>query len=402
MAHFRHRDNGRVQIIITHGKRFDGKPQRYTKEVDYVSKKQLEIEASLFLADIINDSVTAPTGCTINTLFDDFMSNHKDEIGMKTSTAERYVRIYENQIKPFLGQRSIKDISKTDLRNWVRYLSSEYRNKRTGKPIAQKTVKNALALLSAMYTYAVYDLEIIDKNPCLKIRVPKANVASRPEAHHYNESDVALLIMHLMDELKHPKSITHATLVMLILFTGMRTGEVMGLKWSDINFETNTLKIERERIYVSAMGIIEDTPKTESSRRTISFPVTIMDMLKALKAHQNDCRTKMGDEYTDTDYVAISLTGKPLHPRGTYKWFRNFIERYNMKPVTIHDLRHTHVAMLSSIGVKIIDVSKRLGHSNTRVTQEVYEYLYKDIDNDISQKLNQLIDTIQQNIKMLS
>ena len=398
MASFKHVENGKVQITVTHGKGFDGKPKRYYRTVDYTTEKQLNSDAALFLADVINGNVSVSCGCTVDTLFNDFITNHREEIGMKTSTAERYIRIYDNQIKPYLGSRTIKGISKTDLRSWVRFLLTDYKNKRTQKPLSQKTVKNSLALMSAMYTYAIYDLEIVDKNPCLKIRVPKPITASRPETHYYNESDVALLILHLMEELENPKSITHATLIMLILFTGMRTGEVMGLKWSDIDLITNTLNIERERIYVSSLGVIEDTPKSESSRRKISFPATITDMLKALKAHQDDCRAKMGDEYTNTDYVAISLTGKPLHPRSTYKWFQHFTERYGMKSVTVHDLRHTHVALLSSIGVKIIDVSKRLGHSNTRVTQEVYEYLFTDIGDDISVKLDAFISQSQANL----
>lgn len=397
MASYKHMENGKVQITVTHGKNFDGKPKRYYRTVEYSTNKQLEIEAAVFLADVINGNAAASCGCTIDTLFKDFIKNHREDIAMKTSTAERYLRIYENQIKPYLGNRTIKNISKTDLRNWVRFLSTEYKNKRTQKPLAQKTVKNSLALLSAMYTYAVYDLEIIATNPCTKIRVPKSNVISRAEKSYYTEAEVAVMIMKLSEAIDNPRNTTHATLIMLILMTGMRTGEVMGLKWSDVDLLSNTLKIERERIYVGGK-IIEDTPKTESSLRTITFPSTVGDMLKRLKTYQDDCRIKFGSSYTNSDFVAISTAGNPMHPRGTYKWFKGFLARNGLKDTTVHDLRHTHAAMLSSIGVKIIDVSKRLGHSNTRVTQEVYEYLFKDIGDDISIKLDEFINQSQRDL----
>ena len=202
------------------------------------------------------------------------------------------------------------------------------------------------------------------------------------------------LLLLLLDKSKDRRSITHATMIFLILFTGMRTGEIMGLRWEDVDLKQNKLYIHEERIYVSNVGVITDTPKTDRSNREISFPAFIGDMLKELKSHQEDCREKLGEKYSYTGFVAVIDEGTPQHPRNTYKWFKRFLKTNNLKETTVHDLRHTHVAILSRLGVKIIDASSRLGHSNTRITQETYEYLFNDIDDDISKELDDYYEKI--------
>lgn len=392
MASYKYRDNGKVQITITHGKRFDGNPKRFYKEVDYTTKKQLEVDAAIFLSDIIKGKVAAGTDSTISALYNDFITNHVSDASLKQTTTSRYELIYENQIKPFFANRKISVITRADIRQWVKHLLSEG-NIRNRSPLKPKTVKNTLSLLSAMFNYAIYDLEIIDKNPCTRIKV--ANSTEKAIKERYTEAEFAELIGLLMEEKEVSRSKMQATLILLILFTGLRTGEVMGIKWEDIDFNNNTIDINKERVYISNLGVITDTPKTDSSIRTVSVPQFIMDMLTDLKAFQADIELKMSDEYTDSGYVAITANGSPQHPRNTYKWFRNWLQKNGLKGSTVHDLRHTHAAMLSSIGVKIIDVSKRLGHSNTRVTQEVYEYLFKNVDNEIANDLDNYYEKIQ-------
>lgn len=396
MASYKFRGNGKVQITITRGKRYDGKPNRYRREVNYVSDKQLEEEAALFLADIIGGRVTASDSSSIDQLYNDFIRNNGGiNAELKTSTAKRYKILYNNQIKGKLGHRKISKVTKIDIRDWVKDLSENGKNKRTNKPLAPKTVKNALSLLSSMYNYARDDLEIVEKNPCDHVKVPKASKKYKIQKDFYNERELIDLITLLHHEMEDDRCITHATIVLLILFTGIRAGEAMGLRWEDINMDNKTMQIRRERLCVHEIGVIEDTPKTNESIRDISIPSHVVDMLKSLRAYQGRCGATMGDEYHDSGYVATTVTGSPQHPNNTYRWYKRFLKRYNLKDATLHDLRHTHVAMLSSMGVKIIDVSKRLGHTNTRITQEVYEYLFKNVDDTISNQLDDYLSKLK-------
>lgn len=394
MANFKLRGNGRVQITIAHGLNFDGTTRRYYKEVDYVSKKQLEIDAALFLAEIIQGKSPLAESSTIDTLFTRFVADHCSNEMLSESTVGRYKQMYANQIEPYFATKRINKLSRVDVRDWIKELLKHGRKGR--KPLARKTVKSCLSLLSSMYSFAISELDF-ESNPCEGIKVPKKVVEDNGEEFiaitskkkdFYNDQEIMELIRLLLPELEKPTDITHATMILLILFTGIRTGEAMGLKWGDVDFESNTINIERERIYISNSGIVERPPKTDKSVRLISVPEFVMSLLKDLRAFQSDSKDKMGDDYQYTNYVAVTACGTPQHPRNMYKWFQRFLKVHDLKPATVHDLRHTHVAILSSLGIKIIDVSKRLGHANSRITAEVYEYLFKDIDDSISAELN--------------
>ena len=384
MASFKFRGNGKVQITITRGKRYDGKPCRYHKEVTYISDKQLNEEAALFLAEIVSGKVTAGDATTLDALYNDYMQRAASEL--KMSTAARYKTLYKNQIKDHLGHRRILSISRIDVKDWVKYLSTDARNLRTGKPLAPKTIKNALSLLSTLYAYAIEDLDLVEKNPCDHVKVPHAKKKYKIKHDFYKDHEVADLILCLLGEAETAP--THVTALLLYLFTGMRTGEVMGLRWENVDMDRGIIKIERTRMVLPGLGIVEDTPKTDESERLVTLPSFMVELLQNLRKYQTECESKMGDDYHDSGYVITSPTGNPSYPRNTYDWFKRFQVRYGLRPATIHDLRHTHAAMLSSIGVQIVDVSKRLGHSNTRITQDVYEYFFTDSDNGISDKLN--------------
>ncbi len=396
MASFKHRNNGKVQITITRGKKFDGSPCRYYREVDYVSEKKLKEDAALFLADIINGKVSTSDSTTLNALFNDFMA-HNGNISteLKVSTARRYESIYNNQIKEFFGNRQISKITKVQIRNWVKELSENGKNLRTGEPLSPKTIKNALSLLSTLYKYAIEDLDLLEKNPCEHVKVPKSTKKYKIQKDFYKEHEIADLISLLFKEKDTNTGKCHATAILLILFTGLRIGEAMGLRWEDIDFNESTINIERIRLMVPNDGVIEDTPKTEGSVRIITVPDFVMEMLKDLQIYQRNNKIVLGEEYTDSGYVFTVAEGTPHHPHNTYHWFKRFLKRYGLRDTTLHDLRHTHAAILSSIGVQIIDVSKRLGHTNTRITQEVYEYYFRNTDKDISDKLEQFYQRIR-------
>lgn len=393
MASFRFRDNGKVQIIITRGKRPNGKARQYYKEVNYKSDKQLEEEAALFLAEIIKGNARLSESSTVDMLFERFIKEYCSDELLSEVTISRYKCIYERQIAPYFATRQLNKITRPDVRSWVKTLLIS--GGKNGKPLSRKTVKNVLSLFSSMYKYAISELDLTESNPCFMVKIPKTievdgrkiEARDSKKKEFYTEQEIIKLLYLLQKELKQGNK-THATLIFLILFTGMRTGEVMGLKWENIDFNGKSITIKRTRTIDAQGRIIEKEPKTKESERIISLPDFIIELLQELQEYQRREAELMSDEYTYTGYVAATSRGTPHRPFNTYRWFENFLLKNNLKKATVHDLRHTHAAMLSRLGVEIIDVSNRLGHSNTRITQEVYEYLYKNVDSNISNKLN--------------
>lgn len=402
MAGHKYLPNGKIQIVITHGTDLKGKPKRYWKTIDHCSKKQLEIEDALFLAEVLNKS--APTGSrsTVAALFDDFEKNHCCDL--KMSTVGRYRTLYRFQIAPYFASRKVQSITRMDVREWIDELLETPHPTLPDRTLSPRTVKNAFGLLRALFNYAMDELDLIDKNPCQRVKVKVKNTqrigAVIPLDTHkqelknqpYSEAECVDLIRCLMEKRSQDyAAMRHSTILLLILFTGLRTSEVMGLRWSDIDFDKRTLRVQRERIHVPYEGVFLDSVKSSSSERLISLPAFMVNLLSECRQIQAEHREILGKDYTPSGYVVALENGKPQHPKSTYAWFKRFQKKNGFRSCTVHDLRHTHAAMLSRLGVKIIDVSHRLGHSNTRITQEVYEYLFADVDDAISQELDDYV-----------
>lgn len=390
MASFRDRGNGRVQIIIKHGKKPDGSPRCYYKEVDATSKRQLDKAAALFLAEIEAGEIEAGSSMTVDELWGKFITDYAAEVELSATTLAGYEKSYKNHIAPTFKKRKITSVTRSDVREWVKFLREDYINPRTKKSLAIKTVKNSAALLSSMFAYAMDGLEIINANPAVRMKVKTKAAYKKAEQLDnalYTESEIAELISALMEENELRPYNIHIPVILLILFTGMRTGEVMGLKWENVDFEKNHLLIDNCRSCASNGRIVEGTPKTGFSEREISVPKFIMDMFKNVKKYQTEALTAFPGA-VHQGYVVSKEDGSPHHPSNTYKWFVSFLARKGMKKTTVHNLRHTHAAMLSHLGISLDDASHRLGHANPRITAERYWYLFKNVDDEISSELN--------------
>ena len=177
-----------------------------------------------------------------------------------------------------------------------------------------------------------------------------------------------------------------------LLFTGMRRGEALGLKWSDIDFKKGTLKICRTIQFLPKRGIFEDKPKNKSSERVIRLPQTTLDDLRAHQVAQMEQRLSLGSYWKGTeDYVFTNPEGKPLKPDSVSSWFSKFMKQHPEIPfITLHSLRHTNATLQLAAGVPITTVSKRLGHSNTATTGRVYAHAIQSADDTAAEKIEDI------------
>ena len=246
------------------------------------------------------------------------------------------------------------------------------------KTLSDKTILEHHTLLNSLFERAV-KWQILFDNPCRHLEPPKAK---KSEARYLDEKET-LNLLKLLDN----ESLKYRVMIYILLYSGMRRGELCGLKWSDIDFKNNVIDINKSNLYLPDRGIFEDTTKTESSKRIIKLPKFIFDMLKDLKKEQTSDRLKFGSKWTDTDFVFIAKAGKPIHPDTVSGWFRNFVEKNNLPKVTIHSLRHTSATLLIMQGVNVKTVSSRLGHSNLSTTQNIYSHAIKTADEIASDTL---------------
>ena len=129
---------------------------------------------------------------------------------------------------------------------------------------------------------------VVADNPCAKVTIPKGEVK---EKHIYTPAEVERFLTLLNSE-----PLKYRTFFNLMIYSGFRRGEMLGLEWKDVNFETNVISVRRTSNYTAKKGVYTDTTKTKKSQRSLKFPQEIMDMLKEYKAEQDEQALKYGDK----------------------------------------------------------------------------------------------------------
>lgn len=254
----------------------------------------------------------------------------------------------------------------------------------TGKPLAAKTVLHHHRLISSMLSTAV-EWGILFSNPCDRTKPPKVE---RKEPKYLDEVQAATLL-----DLLETESTEYKTMIRLLLFTGLRRGELLGLEWKDIDFDNSTMQVCRSSLYLPDKGIFEDETKNATSNRIIKLSQTAVNDLKAYKLWQMEQRLRIGDRWTDTGKIFTTDEGKPLHPDTLSKWFSNFVKAHSdvLPPVTIHSLRHTNATLQIAGGVPLTTVAKRLGHADTVTTSRIYAHAIKSADEAAAETLENLL-----------
>ena len=184
--------------------------------------------------------------------------------------------------------------------------------------------------------------------------------------------------------------------VMLVLYTGMRRGELCGLNWSDIDLKDGIVHIQRELLYTPSKGIYEDSTKTKQSNRVIQIPDDMIRLLTDYRREQLTRRLELGSKWIETDKVFTSDCGGYIRPDTLTAWFQKFIKRSDLPPeIHLHSHRHTSATLLIAGGVDIATVSKRLGHADKSTTLNVYTHAIQSADARAAEKLQDILNPMK-------
>lgn len=227
-------------------------------------------------------------------------------------------------------------------------------------PLSSETIHRIHSLISTVFAQAEKEM-IIDFNPAKRANTPKTR---KKQADYLQPDEVAAVIKALEAE-----PIWFRTMIMLFITTGCRRGEILGLKWDRIGFDTRRIKIDNNIQYLPEVGLFEGRPKT-GQERFIIVPQSIMDMLKEWRQFQSDCMD------TQADYVFCRFdTGKAFTPNTVNAALRRFCARHGLRHIHPHMFRHTAASILISSGVDVLTVSKMLGHATTTTTLDIYGHV---------------------------
>ena len=207
------------------------------------------------------------------------------------------------------------------------------------------------------------------------IQANPADAAEKPslghkEAAYLEETDARRLL-----ELLQAEPIRWRALVTFDLLSGLRRGELLGLRWQDVDFDAHTIIIRQTSNYLPGKGVYVSTPKTAGSARPLMLSTAAIMMLLEYKQWQNRQREAVGDAWEDEDgRVFTNELGAPVFPDSMTQWFSSFISRSGMPKVTVHSLRHTYATLMIADGVPLVVVSKQLGHTQTSTTANIYAH----------------------------
>lgn len=195
----------------------------------------------------------------------------------------------------------IDKITPRQLQAFVNLLAKDGANEKTGKPLALKTIRHNLSLISDVFDYAV-KMGIVPDNPCSKVTIPKGEVK---EKQIYSQEKMALLLGKLTDE-----PLKYQVFFYLMAYSDFWRDEMLGLEWKDIDFETGVIHIQRTSNYTKACGIYTDTTKTESSVRNVKVPTEIVDILWQYKAEQDTEREELDSRWHNIDRLFVKFDGQ--------------------------------------------------------------------------------------------
>jgi len=188
--------------------------------------------------------------------------------------------------------------------------------------------------------------------------------------------------------------IQYKTMITLLVYTGLRRGELCGLEWKDIDFDNQMLHVVRTSQYIGKRTMYTKEPKTKSGIRDFSLSTSACQLLRDYQQWQNDQKEKVGDKWIETDRLFTTWEGKPMHPDTITDWFAKFIKRSGLPYVTLHSLRHTNATLMIAEGTDVCTVSRRLGHANTATTLNIYAHALRSKDTEAADKLESALSLV--------
>lgn len=301
---------------------------------------------------------------------------------LRNTTYERLLQL-RGRIYPVIGHIRMDKITPRQIQTFVNSLSKEGANERTGKPLAPKTIRHNLSLISDVFSYAV-KMGVVAENPCSKVTIPKGEVK---EKQIYTPAEVERFLTLLNDE-----PLKYRTFFYLMIYSGFRRGEMLGLEWKDVDFENNIISVRRTSNYTAKKGVYTDTTKTKRSQRTLKFPQFIMDMLKEYKDEQNAEALRLADRWVETDRLYVKWDGRPMQNGTPYFWLGEFCEKHDLPFYGLHSFRHLFCSLLVNQGVDIVTVSGALGHSCVSTTSNIYCHMLQEAQAKVSDAVANALD----------
>lgn len=368
------RRDGRWEGKLIVGIKKDGSPDR--PSVYGRTQSEVKEKLELLKGDLRSGRYAAPSDIKVSEWMLIWLRDYA-KVGTRAGTYNKYFSLTKTHIIPTIGDMKLQHLQTSTIQKLFSELLTSG-NARTNEGLSTSTVSEIHLILSQALTQAK-ECNIIKNNPVLKTKKPARESF---EINPYTEDELNSFLDAVKDHI-------HYDAFYLECYTGLRRGELLGLKWNNVNFSECSITVVRS---AKAKANEKSQTKSKSSLRTIPVGKNVMSVMLRHKEEQARTKALIGEAYVDNNLVFCQETGKPICARAFSRSFERVIARYKLRKIRFHDLRHTHASILLLKRVPIHVVSMRLGHSSIRITLDYYSHIMPGMQEQVVDLIEQMAD----------
>jgi integrase len=365
---------GKYDIVFDIGKDPETGKRRQIKRRGFICKKEAEQALVKLKAEYLNDEHLKISSMTYGEFLDQFLEDRKSQLAKSSYVTN--LRYNRSMIKPYLGHLKIQEITTLHLQ---RYASKLVENPR----FSEATIHSAFRYIRTSFKRALA-LKLIKENPTTNVILPKI---TKKELRVWTLDE----LNYFLSTIKEEKYKTRYNIIYYVAaLTGLRQGEILGLRWKDIDLENNLIKVRQ----TLTLGELKYGAKNNSSVRTIHIPNILVEELKQHRQLLEYEKTNYKYKYVDLGLALPSRHGTPMMPRNLLKAFHAIVEKTGLPRIRFHDFRHTHATLLLQQGINIKLISERLGHAKIQTTLSTYSHVLPEMQRTISDKLDEVFTKV--------
>jgi integrase len=329
---------------------------RQRRQVYGKSKEEVAAKLAELRVMTANGIPAAAVKWTVRTYGDHWLT-HVAAPSVKPSTLSNYQWVLTSHVYPVVGSVRLTALAPMHVRQMLLAVLE--------KGSSPRTAQLSKAVLRAMLAEAMRD-QLVQRNVAMLVRGPRVE---RQEVQPWSAAEATAFLASVRDH-------RLAALFTVGVALGLRKGELLALRWTDVDLEDGSLRVSRTvQRRGSGIGLIEGSPKSARSRRTVPLPAVCLEALQRHRVQQARDRLAAGDGWTDCGLVFASARGTVIEPRNLNRLFDELSAQAGLRRLRFHDLRHTCASLLLAQGVQPRVVMEILGHSQLSITTDLYSHV---------------------------
>jgi integrase len=332
------------------------------------------------LSDLGRGTFVAPHKLSVGEWLNTWLQEYKKP-SIRPVTYDSYTTMIRYHLKPALGHIPLRDPRPDQVQRFY--------NQKQDDGLSPRTIRYIHTILHGALKQAM-------KNQFVVRNVSEATTLPSGKARKMRP----LALDEVTQFLSTIKTDKLFPAIFLELGTGVRRGELLGLRWRDLDLDAGVLHVRQTLVRVRNHGAVEgdrktrlifQEPKTEHSRRTIPIPTDIVEELKRHKARQAQEKLLLGEAYTDHGLAFCQPTGQPIDPRNFTRFFERLLRQAGLPRIRFHDGRHTFATLMLELGEAPKTVQTMLGHTKITTTLDIYSHVSLDLEKKAAARLNAVL-----------